>query len=116
MLLSPQIEGFRNRQLRPLLAQMLGSEEDQITQGRMTYDLRRLRLHGLIERIGKTHRYRLTKKELGVVFIYQRTYSRLLRPLLSIIDGGGASGNSSEARALQRIKSAIDLYINDHAA
>jgi hypothetical protein len=95
---------------------MLGSEEDQITQGKMTHDLRRLRLHELIERIGKTHRYRLTKKELGVVFIYQRTYSRLLRPLLSIIDGGGASGNSSEARALQRIKSAIDLYINDHAA
>lgn len=26
----------------------------------MTYQLRRLRLHGLIERIAKTHRYRLT--------------------------------------------------------
>ena len=31
-----------------------------LTPGRMTYDLRRLRLHGLIERIPGTHRYRLT--------------------------------------------------------
>nr|NIP19096.1 hypothetical protein [Xanthomonadales bacterium]NIX13882.1 hypothetical protein [Xanthomonadales bacterium] len=35
--------------------------------GKMSYDLRRLRLHGLIERIEKTHRYRVTKKGLAVV-------------------------------------------------
>jgi hypothetical protein len=27
----------------------------------MTYDLQRLRLHGMIERIPKTHRYRVTQ-------------------------------------------------------
>ena len=54
-----QPEGFPNRQLRPLLAQLLGLSESQISPGRMSYDLRRLRLHGLIERIPKTQRYRL---------------------------------------------------------
>jgi len=116
MLLSLNIEGFRNRQLRPLLAQMLGSQEDQITQGKMTYDLRRLRLHGLIERIETTHRYQLTKKGLGVVFIYQRTYARILRPLLSALCGGSTSANSPEAKALKHILSAIDTYIDDEAA
>ena len=43
-----QAEGFRNKQLRPLLAQYLGLQPEQITQGRTSYDLRRLRLHGLI--------------------------------------------------------------------
>jgi hypothetical protein len=41
------------------LAGLLGHPLDYFTQGRMTYQLRRLRLHGLIARIPKTHRYRL---------------------------------------------------------
>jgi len=116
ILLSLQIEGFHNRQMRPLLARMLGLEEGRITQGRMTYDLRRLRLHGLIERIEKTHRYRLTKKGLGVAFIYQRTYLRLLRPALSAINGGTVEGRSQETRMLQQIQTAIDNYISSQAA
>ena len=115
-LLSLQIEGFHNRQMRPLLAQMLGLEQGRITQGRMTYDLRRLRLHGLIERIEKTHRYRLTRKVLGVAFIYRRTYLRLLRPALSAINEGAAPGSASEARMLQQIQSAIDNFISSQAA
>jgi hypothetical protein len=116
ILLSLQIEGFHNRLMRPLLARMLGLEEDRITQGRMTYDLRRLRLHGLIERIEKTHRYRLTRKGLGVAFIYQRTYLRLLRPALSAIDGDAVPGSAAEAKMLQQIQSAIDNFISSQAA
>jgi hypothetical protein len=51
LLFALQPEGVRNRQLRPLLAQYLGIAENQITQGKMSYDLRRLRLHGIIDRI-----------------------------------------------------------------
>ena len=47
-LLCLQVEGFRNRQLWPLLAQMLAVEETKIKQGRVSYELRRLRLHGLL--------------------------------------------------------------------
>jgi len=49
---------FRNRDLREHIAPLLGKKPGQLTPGRMTYDLRRLRLHGLIERIPKTHCYR----------------------------------------------------------
>ncbi|HSW30519.1 MAG TPA: hypothetical protein VLH75_13620 [Longimicrobiales bacterium] len=48
--------GFTNRDLREHLAPLLGLEPGDITPGRMTHDLRRLRLHGLIERIAGTHR------------------------------------------------------------
>lgn len=108
LLMSLQIEGFRNRQLRLLLAQMLGFDKHEITQGKITYDLRRLRLHGLIERIPKSHRYRLTKSGLRVAMFYQRTYSRLLRPALSIIGGGIAGDGSAQAKALQKIQLAMD--------
>ena len=46
--------GFLNRDLRALLAELLGVAT--ITAGQMSYDLRRLRAHGLITRIPRSHR------------------------------------------------------------
>src|SRR5262249_59814691 len=55
---------FRNKDLREHIAPLLGMQPSQLSPGRVTYDLRRLRLHGLIERIPKTHSYRITPKRL----------------------------------------------------
>ena len=52
--------GFSNRELRDHWAPLLGKASETLTPGSMSYHLRRLRLHGLIERIPKTHRYRVT--------------------------------------------------------
>jgi len=52
--------GFTNRDLRTLTAPLLGTTPEDITAGKMTYDLRRLREHGLITRIPKTRRYHVT--------------------------------------------------------
>ena len=52
--------GFRNPDLRALLAQLLGKPPTEITTGQITDDLRRLHAHGLISRIPGTHRYRIT--------------------------------------------------------
>ncbi|MFG1711328.1 hypothetical protein ACFLIM_50095 [Nonomuraea sp. M3C6] len=52
------INGFTNTDLRELLADALG--RPAMTTSQATYDLRRLRQHGLIERIPRTHRYRVT--------------------------------------------------------
>ena len=54
--------GFSNRDLRNHWAPLLGKTPDDMTPGQMTYHLRRLRLHGLIERIPGTHRYRVTRQ------------------------------------------------------
>ena len=49
----------------------------------MTYDLRRLRLHGLIERIPKSHRYQVTDLGYRAALLLHRTYARTIRPTLS---------------------------------
>jgi len=72
--------GFSNRDLRLNLVGLLGRPLDHFTQGRMTYQLRRLRLHGLIARIPKTHRYRLTSFGLRTALFCTRIYNRILRP------------------------------------
>ena len=46
----------------------------------MTYDLRRLRLKGLIHRIPQTHRYTATSYGLKVAFFSAKLYLRILRP------------------------------------
>ena len=75
--------GFSAKELRPKLAALLGLKEDELSAGRVTYDLRRLRLHGLIERMVGTHRYRLTERGIQIASFWTRAYNRLLRPGLA---------------------------------
>jgi hypothetical protein len=106
-----QPEGFRNRQLRPLLAQWLGISESKISPGRMSYDLRRLRLHRIIERIPHTQRYRLTTFGLKTALFYSRTYQRLLRPALSQLHDQRMIQSSTLALAFSRFQKTLDDYI-----
>jgi hypothetical protein len=108
-----QPEGFRNRQLRPLLAQLLGLSESHITPGRMSYDLRRLRLHGLLERIPKSHRYRLTTFGLKTALFYSRTYQRLLRRGLSELHDPRLAQTSTLAAHFARFQTALDTYTTE---
>src|SRR5262249_53413703 len=75
--------GFSNRELRDHWAPLLGKAPEALTAGQMTYHLRRLRLHGLIERIPKTHRYRVTDSGWRTALLCTRVYSRVLRPGLA---------------------------------
>ena len=47
----------------------------------MTYDLRRLRLAGLIRRLPHTSRYTLTPDGIRIAVFYTKTYNRMLVPL-----------------------------------
>src|SRR2546428_4328350 len=64
--------GFRHRELRDHVAQLQGRVPETYSSGAMTYDLRRLRLHGLIERVPKSHRYRITPARAQVPMFYAR--------------------------------------------
>ncbi|MGH8564034.1 MAG: hypothetical protein ACREXW_08045 [Gammaproteobacteria bacterium] len=75
VLFSLQTGGFTNSDMRALLAQLLGLDPAHYPQGRMSYDLRRLRLHGLIERIPHSHRYEPTALGLRVALFFSRTYN-----------------------------------------
>ena len=77
--------GFRNRDLRPRVAALLGLSAHAYHGGRMTCDLRRLRLRGLIERIPQSHRYRVTDAGLTTALCYQRAHARVLRPAMATL-------------------------------
>ena len=94
--------GFLNRDLRGLLAGLLG--RDAITAGKMTYDLRRLRAHGLIARIPHTRRYQITDTGLQHALLFTHAHDHLLRTGLAELtdpDPPASTGLRAADRAYQ---------------
>jgi hypothetical protein len=82
--------GFLNKDLRSLLSEYLGRPPQgpgSVTPGQATYDLRRLREHGLIERIPHTHRYQVTPAGLSHAMFLTRVHDRILRTGLAELTG-----------------------------
>jgi hypothetical protein len=110
---SLQLRGFTNQEIRTLLAQLLGFDPASYPAGRMTYDLRRLRLHGIIERIPGSHRYQLTSSGLRIALFFSRTYARLLRPVLANIMPQSPPNRSPVRAAFDRLQATIDACCED---
>jgi DNA-binding transcriptional ArsR family regulator len=100
--------GFANRDLREHVGMLLAMDSTAITQGKMTYDLRRLRLHGLVERIPKSHRYRVTDFGLRAALLLTRSYLRLLRPGVAVLTPADPPMPSRLRDAVLRVDHAID--------
>ena len=98
------VTGFTNQSLRGLVAGLLGTD---YTTNQMTYDLRRLRLHRLIERVPHTNTYTLTSEGLRVAFFYTKLHRRLLAPLLE-------ADQPPAPPELRRALTTIDHTIRDY--
>jgi hypothetical protein len=101
--------GFRHRELRDHVAQLQNRDPDTYSAGAMTYDLRRLRLHGLIARIPHSHRYRITQAGAKVAMFYARLYTRALRPACSLRPVGSVRAQ----RAFDRLDTALAQFLED---
>src|SRR6516162_3131908 len=77
--------GFRSANMSNHLAALSGRTPATIGHGAMTYSSSGLRLHGTIERIPRSHRYRVTDAGFRTALYFTRTYNRLLRPALAVV-------------------------------
>jgi hypothetical protein len=101
------VTGFTNRSLRGHVAGLLGTD---YSTSQMSYDLRRLRLHGLIERRHRTNTYTLTPDGLRVAVFYTKLQARLLHPLL---DADKPPAPIELRRALTTIERILNDYVTD---
>ena len=74
--------GLTNRSLRELIAGLIPDYGAR----QMTYDLRRLRRKGFIQRIPHTQRYELTGEGRRLAVFFTKTYTRILNPSLAELD------------------------------
>jgi hypothetical protein len=106
--------GFTNRMLRDRVRALHDADSNGYGQTRMTYDLRRLRLKGLILRVPKSHRYQLTPLGRRVAIFMSKTFTRIVRPVLHRVDPVlPTNANDPLRRAWTNCERAIDQAIAD---
>ena len=106
--------GFSNRELRDHWAPLMGKAPQSITPGQMTYHLRRLRLHGLIARVPKSHRYRITPSGGRTILFCSRCHNRLFRPGLAQVIPDEASPGTTLRQRFDQLDVAIDQWLEEH--
>lgn len=74
---TPTLNGFRHRDLRPIVQDLLHVSPDGYSASQMTYDLRRLRFKGLIKRIDGSHRYIITTYGRRVAALMTKLHNRI---------------------------------------
>ena len=77
------VAGFTNRSLRAQVNALLGVP---YSTGQMSYDLRRLRMKGVITRLPHSNTYVLTPEGQRLAIFYTKVHNRLLRPLTAAND------------------------------
>ena len=101
------VTGFTNKSLRGHVAELLGQP---YSASKMSYDLRRLRLHGLIHRLPHSNTYALTPEGIRIAVFYSKLHNRLLRPLL---EADQPPAPIPVRRALATLSHAVDDYIHN---
>jgi hypothetical protein len=98
------VAGFTNRSLRAQVSALLDAP---YSMGQASYDLRRLRLKGLIVRLPHSNTYVLTPDGVKVAVFYTKVHDRLLRPLL-------AADRPPAPLAVRQALRTLDHTVQDH--
>ncbi|MFC1836795.1 hypothetical protein ACFL2Q_19075 [Thermodesulfobacteriota bacterium] len=106
------IDGFCNRDLRPLVADLLETETYPYTASRMSYDLKRLRLKGIIYRQPGTTKYFLTPHGWKVTRLFSRLEARDFRPAMTAFADYPAALPPALCAALKKVDLQLDNLIN----
>ena len=102
------VTGFTNKSLRGLVAGLLGTRLQHL---QMSYDLRRLRLHGLIERRARAPTPTPSPPTgIRVAVFYTKLHARLLSPLL---EADQPPAPLEMRRALTTIERILDDYVTN---
>lgn len=76
-----KIGGWRTSQVHEAILTSFGIKAGDYTLTQLRYDLRKMRAHGLLERVGKRYAYRLTGKGNKVALLFVLFHKRVCGPL-----------------------------------
>jgi len=76
-----QLDGWRSADIHQAILTTFGLAVDSYTLTQLRYDLRKMKAHRLLERIGRGYRYRLTDKGSKVALMFILFHKRVCGPL-----------------------------------
>ena len=114
------LKRWTTAQLRQTVLDQCGLKEKDYSLNQIRYDLRKIRLHGLIERIPHTHAYRFTQRgqklTLLLIQLRKRIYGPIAFGTLRHRPNKDHMPNSAFERAYHKIDQAFDEAIDLLAA
>jgi hypothetical protein len=116
----PQLAGWRTVHIWQSLQATFSLSPQQYTLNQLRYDLRKMKGHGLLERVGKQYAYRLTEKGARVAAMFVLFHKRICGPLAnSLFDHQPTSAPKPSIKietAYHRADTAIQNLVNLVAA
>ena len=109
---APTLNGFRHAELRQTVQALLAVPPEAYTATQMSYDLRRLRLKGLIARVKGSHRYILTTYGRRVAYLMTKLQNRIFNLAGAALDTA-AQVPSAIARAFKQIDMELERLVAD---
>ena len=103
--------GFTNQSLRWLVADLLGTDHAPYRTAQMSYDLRRLRLKGIIWRVPNSYRYQLTTYGRKVALLFTKLDKRIFRRAFAALDPAQPVPLPL-ATAFEQVEQAITALVN----
>ncbi len=76
-----QLHGWQSADIHQAALTTFGLSADAYTITQLRYDLRKMKAHGLLQRIGRGYRYRLTDKGVKVTLMFILFHKRVCGPL-----------------------------------
>jgi hypothetical protein len=76
-----QLDGWRSADIHHVILKTFGLSAATYTLTQLRYDLRKMKAHGLLERIGRGYRYRLTDKGVKAALMFILFHKRVCGPL-----------------------------------
>jgi DNA-binding transcriptional ArsR family regulator len=97
---------FTCAEMRRLLGALRGMPLGSLTQATLSYDLRRLKMHGLIIRVPGTRRYRITARGIRTALFCTKLASRVWRGGFAQL--AAPDRNTALGRAFAAVEEALD--------
>ncbi len=76
-----QLNGWCSADIHPAILTTFGLSATSYTLTQLRYDMPKMKAHGLLERIGRSYRYRLTHKGTKAALIFILFHKRVCGPL-----------------------------------
>ena len=114
------ISEWRTKELHQYILDHYRLEEKEYTLNQLRYDIRKLKAHGIVERIGKSYRYRLTESGkkvcLSFVLFHKKLHGPIANSMFNFKPNANIIVNSKFERAYRRIDKEIDKLLRLMAA
>jgi hypothetical protein len=109
----PQLAGWRTAQIHAAILEAFGLPPERYSLTQLRYDLRKLKAHGLLDRIGRTYAYRLTEKGIRIGSMFILFHKRVCGPLANSLFHHRPENRTPQPAKIERAYHQADTAIQN---